>query len=264
MKSASDKWADLAVRLGSGVALVSLGLSGVWMGGVFFHVLVVLVSGLMVWELVRMLEPDKPRHAVELGIIAALALTGAIYLPLGLALPLVLAPALYGFARLQTYRVIFLVFTVMVLLAGIGMASVRTELGFGWLLWLVLVVVATDVAGYFAGKIIGGPKFWPKVSPKKTWAGTGFGWLAAAGVGAGFMATTGAGVQVLGVSIAVSMASQIGDIAESAIKRRVGVKDSSNLIPGHGGVLDRFDGMLGAAVFILIVGPTIGFPQGVG
>lgn len=69
---------------------------------------------------------------------------------------------------------------------------------------------------------------------------------------------------MIGVSIAVSMASQMGDIAESAVKRRTGVKDSSNLIPGHGGLLDRFDGMLGASVFLLIVGPFLGFPPGLG
>jgi phosphatidate cytidylyltransferase len=77
-----------------------------------------------------------------------------------------------------------------------------------------------------------------------------------------FASATRAGIGLIGVSIAVSMASQIGDIAESAIKRRAGVKDSSQLIPGHGGLLDRFDGMLGAALFIVIAGQLIGFPPG--
>ena len=73
---------------------------------------------------------------------------------------------------------------------------------------------------------------------------------------------TQAHVGLIGLSVAVSMASQLGDIAESAIKRRAGVKDSSNLIPGHGGLFDRFDGMLGAALFILIAGQIVGFPPG--
>ena len=155
-----------------------------------------------------------------------------------------------------------MIFCVLVLLAGFGMMSIRDDLGFGWMAWLVLVVIATDVMGYFAGRMIGGPKFWPKVSPKKTWSGTAGGWIGAAIVGAIYAAKTPEMLEVIGVSVAVSMASQMGDIAESAIKRHLDVKDSSNLIPGHGGVLDRFDGMLGAAVFLLIVGQFIGFPPG--
>ena len=126
--------------------------------------------------------------------------------------------------------------------------------------WLLVVVVVVDVAGYFAGKVFGGPKFWPKVSPKKTWSGTAAGWVGAAVVGLCYMIFAGGGVVAITVSIAAAMAAQMGDIAESAIKRKVGVKDSSNLIPGHGGLLDRFDGMLGAALLLLIVEQFIAFP----
>ena len=153
---------------------------------------------------------------------------------------------------------------MLILLAGYGLMQVRDDLGFGWMLWLVLVVVVTDVVGYFAGRMIGGPKFWPAVSPKKTWAGTVSGWIGAAIVGWLFSINTGVGLQLMGISIAVSMASQMGDIAESGLKRKMGVKDSSNLIPGHGGLMDRFDGMLGAALFVLIIGQFIGFPPGLG
>ncbi|ABG32140.1 phosphatidate cytidylyltransferase [Roseobacter denitrificans] len=264
MGAESEKWADLAVRLTSGAAMVLLGLWGVWMGGHVFHALVALICGLMIWELVRMLQPRNPPVAIQLGLLGGAVAGAAIYLPVGFALPILIAPALVGFGQLTQNRALYMVFTVLVLLAGFGMMSVRDDLGFGWMLWLVLVVVATDVVGYFAGRMIGGPKFWPRVSPKKTWAGTAFGWVGAAAVGAYFVVTTGAGAQLVGVSVAVSMASQMGDIAESAIKRRVGIKDSSNLIPGHGGLLDRFDGMLGAAVFLLIIGPFIAFPPGIG
>ena len=122
----------------------------------------------------------------------------------------------------------------------------------------------TDVFGYFAGRTFGGPKFWPSVSPKKTWSGTAAGWVGAGLVGLLFSINTGVGLQLIGISIAISMASQMGDIAESGLKRKMGVKDSSNLIPGHGGLMDRFDGMLGASVFLLIMGQFIGFPPGVG
>jgi phosphatidate cytidylyltransferase len=256
----NEKWSDLAVRMSSGAVLVLVGLWGVWAGGHVFHFMIAVVCGLMIWELVRMLQPQESALAVQLGLLSGAATAAAIYLPAGFALPILLAPALVGFGQLKGYRVIFMIFTVMVLLAGFGMMSVRDDMGFRWMLWLVLVVVATDVVGYFAGRLIGGPKFWPRVSPKKTWAGTGFGWVGAAFVGAYFMTITGVGWQLIGVSVAVSMASQMGDIAESAIKRRVGVKDSSQLIPGHGGLLDRFDGMLGASVFLLIAAPLFTIP----
>ncbi|WP_195821932.1 phosphatidate cytidylyltransferase [Roseobacter sp. MH60115] len=261
MSEVGEKWSDLATRMGSGAAMVVLGLLGVWAGGHIFHVMVALICGVMIWELAVMIHAPRTA-ALQLGALTGAALLLAIYLPTGFALPILLASALVGFGQLTQFRTIYMVFTVMVLLAGFGMMAVRDDLGFNWMLWMVLVVVATDVVGYFAGRLIGGPKFWPRVSPKKTWAGTGFGWVGAAIVGTLFMANTGAGPQLIGVSIAVSMASQMGDIAESAIKRRVGVKDSSNLIPGHGGLLDRFDGMLGAAVFLLIIGgPLIGSPM---
>jgi phosphatidate cytidylyltransferase len=164
---------------------------------------------------------------------------------------------------LSANRTLYMSFTALILLAGFGLIQLRDDMGFGWLMWLVLVVVVTDVVGYFAGRAIGGPKFWPKVSPKKTWSGTASGWVGAAVVGLIFSFNTGFGLQLVGISVALSMASQMGDMAESGMKRKMGVKDSSALIPGHGGLLDRFDGMLGAAVFLLIVGPLIGFPPGV-
>jgi hypothetical protein len=106
------------------------------------------------------------------------------------------------------------------MLASFGLITHRDTFGLTWMLWLVLVVAVTDIGGYFAGRIIGGPKFWPRVSPKKTWSGTAAGWVGAGVVGWAFMATTGMGVALIGISIALSMASQMGDIAESAVKRR--------------------------------------------
>lgn len=261
---ASEKWSDLAVRMSSAGALVIIGLAGIWAGDDVFHVMVALICGVMIWELVAMLQPGDRVIPVQLGLLACAATLLAIYLPVGFALPVLLAPALVGFGQLSRWRTIYMVFTVLVLLAGYGMMQVRDDMGFVWMLWLVLVVVVTDVAGYFAGRMIGGPKFWPRVSPKKTWSGTSFGWIGAGIVGVIFMQATGADAQLVGVSVAVAMASQMGDIAESAIKRKTGVKDSSNLIPGHGGLLDRFDGMLGASLFLLIVGQIVGFPPGLG
>jgi phosphatidate cytidylyltransferase len=244
--------------------MVVIGLAGIALGGHVFHVLVALICGLMVWELVGMLRPGVRHLQLQLGVVTGLAVFLSIYLPVGFALPVLLAPALIGFAYLEQNRSIYIAFTGMILLAGYGMMQVRDDLGFGWMLWLVLVVVVTDIVGYFAGRMIGGPKFWPAVSPKKTWSGTAFGWLGAGLVGLIFAIYFGVGLQLIGVSIALSMASQMGDIAESGMKRKMGVKDSSSLIPGHGGLMDRFDGMLGAALFLLVIGQFIGFPPGLG
>ncbi|WP_299041507.1 phosphatidate cytidylyltransferase [uncultured Tateyamaria sp.] len=259
----TEKWSDLAARMGSGLLMVLVGIWGIWMGGDVFHVLVAVVCGLMVWELVRIVSPAQSALAMQLGAVSGSAVLLAIYLPVGLALPILLAPCMVGLGQLAQNRSTYMIFTVLVLMAGFGMMQVRDDLGFGWMIWLVMVVVATDVVGYFAGRTFGGPKFWPRVSPKKTWSGTVAGWIGAGGVGAVFAINTDATLQLVGVSVALSMASQMGDIGESAMKRRMGVKDSSSLIPGHGGVLDRFDGMLGASVFLLMLGEVAGFPGGV-
>ena len=262
MKS-PEQWSDLRARMLSASAMILIGLLGIWLGGVVFHLLVALICGMMVWELVGMLRGPGQAETWQLGLVTGVAVLASVYLPVGLGLPLLLAPALLGFALLSANCTLYMSFTALILLAGFGLIQLRDDMGFGWLMWLVLVVVVTDVVGYFAGRAIGGPKFWPKVSPKKTWSGTASGWVGAAVVGLIFSFNTGFGLQLVGISVALSMASQMGDMAESGMKRKMGVKDSSALIPGHGGLLDRFDGMLGAAVFLLIVGPLIGFPPGV-
>ncbi len=251
-------WSDLAPRMASGVAMVLIGLTLIWVGGNWFRISLALISGGMVWELARMIAPENKMMPLQMGGIAALCLALALYLPGGLALPFLLAPSMVGISLVPHRRTMFLTFCAMILLSGYGMVRLRDDQGIIWLGWLVAVVVVTDIAGYFAGRMIGGPKFWPRVSPKKTWSGTIAGWIAAAVVGVIFGIWTGEGIQMAGISVALSMASQMGDMAESAAKRRVGVKDSSNLIPGHGGLLDRFDGMLGASLMLLITGPWTG------
>ncbi|MCL3880686.1 phosphatidate cytidylyltransferase [Marivita sp. GX14005] len=256
------RWNDLAPRLISAVAMVGIGALGVWLGGLWFHAMIAVIVGMMVWELVKMLDASRNNSALLLGLAAGLVAMVSIELPGAFALPLLMLPSMLGLGRMEKGGVTFAVFTALILLAGYGLMALRDDFGLTWMVWLLLVVVVTDIAGYFAGRLIGGPKLWPRVSPKKTWSGTSAGWIGAAIVALLFAGVTKAGVGLIGVSIAVSMASQIGDIAESAIKRRAGVKDSSSLIPGHGGLLDRFDGMLGAAIFIVIAGQLIGFPPG--
>lgn len=250
----SAQFQDLAPRFISGAVLALIGLFAMWVGGWVFLVLVTVLIGLMVWELQRICTlPETAPVGILLALLAALAVFLWGVLPIGFVLPFALLPAMLGIGNLPRNRTIFAVYASFMIVAGFGLLHLRQDYGFVWMSWLVLVVVGTDVFGYFAGRIIGGPKFWPKVSPKKTWSGTLAGWFAAALIGAIYVIATGAHWELVGVSVAISMASQLGDVAESAVKRRMGVKDASNIIPGHGGVMDRFDAMLGASVFLMLV-----------
>jgi phosphatidate cytidylyltransferase len=153
------------------------------------------------------------------------------------------------------------------LAASIGSSAVRLDplWGFAALMLVLLVVWATDIGGYFAGRLIGGPKLWPQVSPKKTWAGAISGFAASLGVAAGFAAFgLGKILPMLLLGAVLSVASQLGDLFESAVKRRFGVKDSSHIIPGHGGLLDRLDGFVAAIVLAALFGFLRGGADGVG
>jgi phosphatidate cytidylyltransferase len=153
--------------------------------------------------------------------------------------------------------------------AAAEIASVLLRLdpvkGFAALIFLLLIVWVTDSGGYFAGRGIGGPKLWPQVSPKKTWAGAVGGFAASLAVGYGFAAfDLGRTVPLLVAAAILSVASQLGDLFESAVKRRFGVKDSSHIIPGHGGLMDRLDGFVAAVVLAALFGFLRGGADGVG
>ncbi|MES2198324.1 MAG: phosphatidate cytidylyltransferase [Pseudomonadota bacterium] len=137
--------------------------------------------------------------------------------------------------------------------------------GFSALMLILLVVWMSDIGGYFAGRGIGGPKLWPRISPKKTWAGA-IGGFALSLVVAGGFAAFGYGQvgPLLLLAAVLSVASQLGDLFESAVKRRFGVKDSSHIIPGHGGLMDRLDGFVAAVVLAAIFGFLRGGADGVG
>lgn len=153
--------------------------------------------------------------------------------------------------------------------AAAELASVLVRLdpvaGFAALMLVLLVVWATDIGAYFVGRGIGGPKLWPRVSPKKTWAGAIGGFAASLAVAAGFAAFgLGRTGPLLVLGSVMSVAAQLGDLFESAVKRRFGVKDSSQIIPGHGGLLDRLDGFVAAVVLAAIFGVLRPGVDGVG
>ena len=153
--------------------------------------------------------------------------------------------------------------------AAAEIASVLVRLdpvkGFAALMFVLLIVWVTDSGGYFAGRGIGGPKLWPRVSPKKTWAGAAGGLVASLAVAAGFAALDlGKTLPLLVLSAVLSTVSQLGDLFESAVKRRFGVKDSGQIIPGHGGLMDRLDGFVAAVVVAALFGFLRGGADGVG
>ena len=133
-----------------------------------------------------------------------------------------------------------------------GFLRASPNYGLAAILWLFAVVWGADVAAYFAGRLIGGPKLWVRVSPGKTWSGAIVGALAGAACGLMLGGGTNRIDRLFWLGLAAAIVSQLGDLFESALKRRFGVKDSSRLIPGHGGLMDRLDAFVAASLFAAI------------
>lgn len=254
------RWEDLRKRVVSAVVLVSVGGAEIWLGGPSFALLVVLLTGAMVWELAKMTAPDHENTPLGLAALASLCLAAEYFIADPFATAFLLVPALAIALTDRRDRRLSSLYSVAIMVAGYGLIELRMTAGTPVILWLVLIVVASDVLGYFVGRILGGPKFWPAISPKKTWSGTLAGWVGAAGVGAGFWVAGYGGPWLVALSVLIAFAGQMGDIWESWIKRRCGVKDASGLIPGHGGVLDRFDALIVAIVALMVLGLVLDLP----
>ena len=262
MSDQVGQWVDLKPRLISAAVMLAVGAVEIWLGGLSFLVLITALTAIMIWELARITAPEDARMALGLAALAALALILDEGWP---SIPAYWLFPFFGLAFVLTnrlHRVASAVMALAIMVAGHGLFVLRDESGTAAILWLLGVVIMSDVMGYFAGRILGGPKFWPAVSPKKTWSGTIAGWIGAAAVGAGFVLAGHGNWTLIVISPFLAFAGQLGDIAESWIKRRTGVKDSSNLIPGHGGVMDRFDALVGAMVFVMVLTRIISLPIG--
>ncbi len=240
-------------RVLSALVLAPVALAAIWAGGLWFALLVAVATALAGWEWCRMTGRGAPLVAAPLVLAGPAA--AALTLAVGLVAALAAAPGLAILAvaaglgrrpgRWGAAGVLYLA------LPAASMVWLRQgdEAGLA-VLWLILVVAATDIAAYATGRSLGGPRLAPRISPGKTWSGLAGGVAAAALTGAGVGAAAGAAAPVVlaGLGALTAVVAQAGDLAESAVKRHFGVKDAGGLIPGHGGVLDRIDGLLAAAV----------------
>ena len=260
----SPRWDDLMPRMMSALTMVVVGGSSLALGGLCLAMLLSLVCGVMIWEAINLLAPAQRERAIGFAGVVGGAFFIATWLPVFSALILMTASVAAVHRMLAMQSCIFIAYAGLICTGAMGIFVLQLQVGLLLVLWLVGIVILTDVAGYFVGRIIGGPKLWPSISPKKTWSGTVAGWICAAFFGGlMFWQIPDAHWVVVPLSLLLSAVSQLGDIAESHLKRQAGVKESSNLIPGHGGALDRFDGMIAAAAalfFVQIVfSPWVGF-----
>ncbi len=242
---------ELKRRVVSALVLAAAVLAVTLWGGWPFRLVWVLVAGIVAYEWLSIVSRA---NAVAAGAGVAVAGLALALLPLS---SVAVAGVTAAAALLGALSAPFVRGRLPLELCGVAYALAFAIItpalrdwpvaGLALILWSFAVVWLTDIAAYFTGRRLGGPKLMPRVSPKKTWSGAIGGTLAGTVAGAliwSWAATGGFGVngRVLAASLAASVASQAGDLYESALKRRFGTKDSSGLIPGHGGFLDRLDG----------------------
>jgi phosphatidate cytidylyltransferase len=265
---------DLLTRFAAGVVMIAVACAAIYIGGWPFRLLVAAGAAAMILEWGDMHGLKRGWSYFALGLLVVILLGSAQYLyPVGeidvvegveAVTASTFEEAWLGFAAVAATAIVVL------------LASRRLSLGWGTLyvgipsfallviawadvtlvFWLMLVTWATDIFAYFAGRSIGGPKLAPRISPNKTWAGLIGGMAGAAVVGALAAWLFGISAELpdfLWLGAPMGLLAQLGDLYESRVKRRLGVKDSGTLLPGHGGVLDRLDGLLPVILATLLV-----------
>jgi phosphatidate cytidylyltransferase len=250
-----SKWSDLGIRTLSAVILVPIVLAIVWQGGFLFTGFVVALGILMAIEWVKISFDGNKVQLLIHEVAAASVIMGSIKLSL-LALLMLAAFSLFlqrkaGLSFWKSIGVFYIGLTVLAL----SLLRDDPEFGLKAVIWCMVIVWSADVMAYFFGRIIGGPKMAPRISPKKTWAG-----MLGAIVGALLASVVLSQIfslafwSLAALAAVLAIVEQGGDIFESAFKRHYGVKDSGQLIPGHGGVLDRIDGLIAVVFVAAIVG----------
>lgn len=253
---------NLQLRVISAVVLAVAVLALTWLGGLPFRLLSALISATVFYEWTRMARPAPASGAgllpeALMAVVLAALVAGVPAMPmLALIAAAVLVVAVVpGEGATRRWEASGLAYAA---LSGFSLACLRDgdRAGLVAILFLFAVVWATDILAYFVGRAVGGPKLAPAISPGKTWSGALGG--TAGGVAAGLLLAVAAGAGNLAfltvAAFALSVVSQAGDLLESWVKRRHGRKDSSQLIPGHGGVMDRVDGLVAAALALYLIG----------
>jgi phosphatidate cytidylyltransferase len=272
VSEASTPRSDLPTRFAAGVLMIAVAVGATAMGGWWFRALAALAAAIMLVEWADMHKVPRLWSYLGALLLVALLLAGAEYLyPAGGAdwvrdEPSGTLVAVFDAETLSPNWRAFAALAMAALL--LGLASRRRAMASGFLyialpcfallslawvwmalvLWVFVVTWATDILAYFAGRAIGGPKLAPRISPNKTWAGLAGG-IAGAALG-GWLLARWFEMEPLFLWLGGPMGAvaQAGDLYESWVKRRAGVKDSGTLLPGHGGVLDRLDGLLAVAL----------------
>jgi phosphatidate cytidylyltransferase len=259
------------LRVNSALVLVAVALGLTYVSPHTFAVLITVFIAAMAWEWGRLVR-GKGFDAVFGVQLAATAIASwttvngysgsAIFIVIGGGAAVFLIRAWSEGARAAWWSAAGVYYAGF---PAVALIWIRGDAAYGWLtiLYIFAIVWTTDTAAYVFGRMIGGPKLAPRISPKKTWSGFLGGALSAALVGAIFALSIGetSMIKLALLSVALAVASQAGDLGESAMKRVFGTKDTSGLIPGHGGVLDRIDGLIFVAIAAALVGWAIDAAQ---
>ena len=258
---------ELKTRIISAFIMIMVSFGIIWVGNTIFLVFLIILSSLISWEWSRIAMAKSKSSwivmAITIGVSLILFTIGYSLFEIMLAL-FVGAAIAFMIEWRANFHTKFLIFTGVFYIALALLAAIWLRVqhdGMVLFLWLVAMVVATDVGAYFSGRSIGGAKLAVKISPNKTWAGLFGGMIAAAIVSAIFAYNMTSNINdiyaLAALAMAIAIIAQMGDLLESWMKRKSNYKDSSNIIPGHGGVLDRFDGFLAATpVFAFYINYT--------
>lgn len=257
--AAPPSFRDLGVRIVAGVAMAVVALAVLWAGSLPFAALVSAVAVVVSWEWGRIVRAGgvDAIFVIQAGaVIIAVLLASKGLAGLGLIAVLVAAiiSALLAFGERGHMAALGALYAGLPALALVWLRG-ADMIGMLAVLFVLLSVWTTDTGAYFGGRQIGGPKLMPRVSPNKTWSGLLCGIAAAGIIGAIFAMATNVGLHAGRMAVGgmvLGLVAQAGDLFESALKREYGVKDASALIPGHGGFMDRIDGLAAAAVIAAI------------